>query len=109
MLVAQPQVVPSLVGACLLAAIKSMSRYVRIACSGLIVTSLLQAWSKLILKTFHPQPCCNFSHQLVASLQISSCILMFTDIIQLDEANRFDVSGDKHVSRPYCGTVYSPR
>ena len=36
--------------------------------------SCQQAWCKLIVKTFYPQARCKLFQQLIASLQISSCI-----------------------------------
>ena len=68
------QIAASLMQAHYLAVIKSISGCVRIACSGLMITSLLQVVNRqLIVKTFYSQVWCKFQ-QLVASLQISSWI-----------------------------------
>ena len=64
--------------------IKSISGCVHFVCSGLMATSLLMHvdCQDFLSKTF-----CQF---LLTSLQISSCIKIFTDLMQLDEANRLD-------------------
>ena len=70
----------SLVQVCYLAVIKLISGCDRIACSGLMTTSLLQVANRL-------DPSCFDNFQQVRKYQVASC-LFFTDLMQLDGATQ---------------------
>ena len=78
----------------LLAVIKPISGCVGIACSGLILTSLLQvvnrlAACQLIVKTFYPQAGGKlFDNSQQACKYQDATSLIFTDLLPLYEVNR---------------------
>ena len=86
-----------LLQACYLAVIKPISGCVHIACSSLMITSLLQVVNRLDASWFSrlfihklDTSCFEDSHQ-ACKYQVASS-LTFTDLIQLGEANRLDAA-----------------
>ena len=75
---------PSLRQGCCLAVLKPISGCVRIAYSGLVITSLLQVVNMLNCR-FYLQAWCKLLQQLAA-------VLIFTDLTQLGHSNIFDAT-----------------
>ena len=53
------------------------------------VESCQQTCCKLIVKTCYPQACCKLFQQVVTSLQMTSCNKPDTNLLHLDEIDKF--------------------
>ena len=84
------QVASSLLQACYLAVIKPISGYVRIACSGLMITSLRQVINRLDASLLSRLFIHNIHTSCFDNLQQVASNLISTDLMQFDEVNRLD-------------------
>ena len=53
------------------------------------VASCQQTCCKLIVKTCYPQACCKLFQQVVTSLEMTNCNKPDTNLLQLDEIDKF--------------------